>query len=306
MPTPPGTVPIEITFSGTQRLASCRLPSPVESSRFWQTLRDTVALCVDPFARHNVTAANVVSVSLAAAPSPIPVATVKQRGSAIFIYKVHIVSWGVYDFAYFSKLLTESIETGFFDQELQYFATRFNASGLTMATNTQFSISLVSDTGGSAPDKPKPSQALIFGIAFGVGGGLCVLFSIYYLSSKGPRPWEEGYEDWFYKNEDTLRKSGIGIPPGLRHRPNPHPHDDVVDDIPPEYYDPGYDDESQVAPAGGAKGGDLELVARRATVQIIPAQPQVSGEHNMGTSPWAVDNDRDSIVIVQNEMHRRL
>ena len=53
-----------------------------------------------------------------------------------------------------------------------------------------------------------------------------MVLTAWYLSSRGPRPWEDGYEEWFWKNERQLRQSGIGAD-NLFSAHSPHDGDDA-------------------------------------------------------------------------------
>jgi hypothetical protein len=163
-------------------------------------------------------------------------------------------------------------------------------------------ISLVAFTQSAASAGGGFPQALVFGLTFGLGGGLCVLCTVCYLSSKGPRPWEEGYEDWFYQNEAKLRKSGIGVDsPAFRadggragnRRPTaPPPVDDIPDEDEGEAR--GYT-VSPLAAAAAAAAGETVTT----TTQLHPPPPPLGRrENDAGRAPWAVDaNDRDSDVL---------
>jgi len=313
MPTLPGTTLFQITFTATQQLAHCILPTPDENPRYQRALKATIARAVDPEDEHNITSANVQSVVLVAGTGRRALLTPQHAYiDATLTYVVHITSYGKYDFAYFSNKLRESfISTGdvnFFTYKLQQYAREFNATGLLDASSDSLtSLSLVSLSGDAQSSAPKISQALIFGIAFGVGGGLCVLCTVFYLSSKGPRPWEDGYEEWFYKNEEMLRKSGIGMTsPGYAQQQQQYRRNTAqvteVDEI-PEYDETGpaeYRDTAASANGGTVSPLAETNLARRATVQMIPPRPEGNAApgDDAGQSPWAQDDqDRDSIAL---------
>jgi len=192
------------------------------------------------------------------------------------------------------------VHYGLFTEKLQRFGAAFNASGLLQASSNDVDISLIAFTQSAASTGGGFPQALVFGLTFGLGGGLCVLCTVCYLSSKGPRPWEEGYEDWFYKNEAKLRKSGIGVDsPGFRidggragsRRPTAPP---AVDDIPDE--DEGEARGYTVSPLASA--GETATTTDRRGTQLHPPPPPLSLENDAGRAPWAVDaNDRDSDIL---------
>ena len=302
-PTLPGTISIEIVFAGSQQLTNCVLPTAKEEPRYSIALKQTLAACLDPFDKHNITTVNLESVSLSGSGGRRSLSGEgRGPGEATLSYVVRISSWGPYDYGYFSKMLTESVETGFFTLELRSYAGVYNASGLAAASSTEVGISLVSLSEGEAPVSHTVwTQALIFGIAFGVGGGLCVLCTVCYLSSKGPRPWEEGYEEWFWKNEETLRQSGIGVTINYLQQQQQQQHQqqqqarrrtEHVDEIPE--HDEAFADESEQRDGGSSTTSSN--IARRATVQLVPVAPRVQTDTDL--SPWARDSDaRESEVL---------
>lgn len=308
MPTQPGTVLIQIIFGATQALSGCTLPTPNTETRYSQALKAAIAQSTDPFATHNVTAANVGNLKLipsssSAAAFPISFEFTFRRwlqgpsgvesSTATLSYEVAIISWGDWNYDFFSERLHESVRTGFFDDSLHHFAQIYNASGLLHVTSRQVDISLVSSTERAPSPQAKMSLSLVFGLAFGLGGGLCVLCTVFYLSSKGPRPWEDGYDEWLYKNEKKLRESGIGVttPADRAHmfwRRNEAPEEAVTDDI-PEF------EEQHQSPSSASQepGVGLGSVARRGTT-LLPAPPPIVAIGEAVQAPWAIDDDRES------------
>lgn len=289
LPTLPGTKLIQIIFYAQQLLLKCVPPTPATEPRYVKALAAAIAASTDPSSLYNITSANVLSMVLT-----------KSDAAVELSYEMRITGWGPYDYSFFSNLLVESVHYGLFTEKLQRFGAAFNASGLLQASSNDVDISLIAFTQSAASAGGGFPQALVFGLTFGLGGGLCVLCTVCYLSSKGPRPWEEGYEDWFYKNEAKLRKSGIGVDsPGFRidggragsRRPTAPP---LVDDIPDE--DEGETRGYTVSPLASA--GETATTTDRRGTQLHPPPPPLRLENDAGRAPWAVDaNDRDSDIL---------